>query len=65
MAEMADLTIVTERRGFQPYGTAKAEREKEVVRGLIDHLDEDMKEARIGIDRDKRSIMLLRDTFGV
>ena len=61
----ADITITAERRGYQPYGTARELREKEAVRGIIEHLDEDMREAKVGIERDKRSIIVLKKTFGV
>jgi hypothetical protein len=54
----ADITITAERRGFQPYGTAKAEREKEAVKEVIDSLSEE-------INKHRRSIGILRETFGV
>jgi hypothetical protein len=63
MAEMqipsrADITITAERRGYQPYGTAKELREKEAVKEVIDNLSEE-------ITKHRRSIGILRDTFGV
>jgi hypothetical protein len=63
MAEMqipsrANITITAERRGYQPYGTAKELREKETVKEVIDELSQE-------INKHKRSIGILRETFGV
>lgn len=54
----ADITITVKRRGFQPYGTARIEREREAVREVIKNLSED-------IEKHKKSIYLLQKTFGI
>jgi hypothetical protein len=39
------------------------EAEKQAVMGVIEHLEQDIKEAELGIERDKKSIDLLKNVF--